>query len=91
MYLHKSKIKQVTERDSWIKQAKCKVTFLTQCNIKQLDYCYGRQTLPSMTHVPQAQPVNRARCTGGLGPTRGLKNQCNFVAFYCIVIKNVRI
>jgi len=36
MYLHKSKIKQVTERDSWIKQAKCKVTFLTQCNIKQL-------------------------------------------------------
>jgi len=26
----------VTERGSWIKQAKCEVTFPTQCNIKQL-------------------------------------------------------
>ena len=25
MYLHKSKIKQVTERDSWIKLAKCNI------------------------------------------------------------------
>jgi len=70
MYLHKFKIKQVMERDSWIKQAKHKVAFLIglQCNIKQLGYCYGRQTLPSMTHVPQAYPVNLDRCTGGLGP-----------------------
>ena len=47
--LHKSKIKQVTERDSWIKQAKCKVTFLKQLLFRATNIAFDDSRSTSST------------------------------------------